>query len=108
MAIDSFEWFPPEGDGSLTFGDIPYVVRGFSGLGSTFVVPQTEKSPFQVGETLLNVRSDMRVLAISLRLVAGSKEELHDLGMRPRSMVTNPVRQTGGLDGPLSAGGRTP
>jgi len=96
MAIDSFVWYPSLGDGSLTFGDIPYVVRDFSGLGSTFVVPQTEKSPFQVGETLLNVRSDMRVFSISLRLVADSKEELSDLRHAlSRSMVTNPVRQTG-------------
>ena len=96
MALDHFEWFPPEGDTSLVFGDIPYVVRDFSGLGSTFVVPQTEKSPFQVGETLLNVRSDMRAFSISLRLIAGTKGELHDLRHAlARSMVTNPVRQTG-------------
>lgn len=50
----------------------PWVLRGFQGLADTFIQPQTEKHPFQIGETFLNVNTTPRIVTIFLRVVPGA------------------------------------
>lgn len=99
--MEYFEWYStnPAAPEKLTFGEAPYVLRNFSNLGNTLVIPQTTKSPFQVGETLLNVDVSARMVALTLRVVAPNQIELYRLKNElAKAMV---VETTMGLEPPV-------
>jgi hypothetical protein len=49
-----------------------FKLRGFTGVADTFIQPQTEKHPFQIGETFLNTDTTPRIITIFLRVIPGA------------------------------------
>lgn len=63
-----YEWWPPGAAVPIRFGQDPYILRDFEGVGSTATEPQIQKSPFQVGSSLVNTEIQSRTVSISIRL----------------------------------------
>jgi hypothetical protein len=74
-----FRWFPVGGSGeSIVLGhEMPYILQNRSGLLSTLSTPQTQKAPFQIGETLLDVSVSPRVVPLTVYVHGYTLEEVN-------------------------------
>lgn len=78
MAEDYFLYFPPTGAAPIQFGNgSAYVLRDFQGIGTALVNPQSQKAPYQIGETFINTNIKARSFSIDVRIRANSHIELN-------------------------------
>jgi Phage tail protein len=64
-----FEWRAPGAVTPIRFAGAPYILRDFDGVGPTGTEPQTQKSPFQIGSSLINTDISSRTVSIQLRII---------------------------------------
>jgi hypothetical protein len=80
MAEDYFVYIPPGNAPSIQIGDeSKYILRNFEGLGSALVSPQSQKAPYQVGETFINTDISPRTFSITLRIKGDDHQDLNVL-----------------------------
>lgn len=86
-----FEWFPITGE-TIILGDDDFILRSFDGTGNTMLNEQSQKAPFQRGETFLNVDPQPRRILINVR-IADSLSNINQLKNKlARAFVSEPVR----------------
>ena len=86
-----FEWFPVNGE-PIILGDKDYILRNFTGTGNTMLNEQSQKAPFQRGETFLNVDPQPRRILINLR-ITGNLAKINQLKSKlSKALVSEPVR----------------
>ncbi|MFD2704088.1 phage distal tail protein [Salibacterium lacus] len=72
------EYIPPHG-GSVIFGTFtPFRLMETEGFGNTRLSEQVQRSPYQVGESLLGVRADSRVLTMRVKVIGNNTKELDE------------------------------
>ena len=90
-----FEWYPPRQPKPIRFGNAPYILREFDGAGVTGSEPQAQKSPFQIGQTLINTDINSRTISISIRVVPVGGQSMDELrAALVRSCAIRPVQGT--------------
>lgn len=92
VELEHFEWFPINTEQSIILGGEDYILRSFDGTGNTLLNDQSQKAPFQVGETFLNVDPQPRRVLIDLR-IADNLSKINELKSRlSRCLVSEPAR----------------
>lgn len=85
---------PPKDDEEVIFSNDysdDYLLKNFSGLGSALVQNQSQKAPFQIGETFINTDITARVVSLSLQIIGSDKEDLNEKRAQlSRVMVIEP------------------
>lgn len=86
-----FEYYPVDGS-VITLGGSDYILRSFDGTGNTMLNEQSQKAPFQRGETFLNVDPQPRRILINVR-IADSLSNINQLKSDlARALVSEPAR----------------
>lgn len=95
-----FEYFPVGGGSSIIFGNnSDYILRNFTGTGSTLVNQQTQKAPFQIGKSYLNANVNPRVVTIDVRFKDNSLTEINTLkNDLSKKLVAEPISEIGAAD----------
>lgn len=91
-----FRWYPADGGSYIDFGNSSdFILRTFEGTGSTQVSPQTQKAPYQVGETYLNADVSPRVVTMEIRMAADNLTQINDIkNTLSRKLAAEPVVST--------------
>lgn len=78
----------------INIGGAPFILRTFSGLGNARFVQQSQKGPFQFGETFINTDVSARILSITIRVQGTSYTDLlTQKNKLAKAMVLEPDRE---------------